>query len=287
MFRIIFLCAVSSVCVNMYAQPLYMPRNVKEAFLKETRSPDGKPGKNYWQNYGRYLITVTALPPDRTIQGTEQITYVNNSPDTLRNPVFRLTMNIHKPGVLRYQISDSNYLTSGMHIDSFSIDGESQVWKANQNAGTWQSVRLPKPLLPKDSIHFSIAWHYTISLQSNREGMLDSTSYFLAYFYPRVAVFDDYNGWDRLDFLTNRSSTMILMIIHCRSSPRKIILYGQRVPYRIATKYCNLLMRKNWQHRWPRIPSFALPLPPISPQKKSQLRTKPTPGNGKPIIFLM
>src|SRR5436190_3814641 len=37
-----------------------------------------------------------------------------------------------------------------------------------------------------------------MSLQSCREGMIDSTTYFLAYFYPRVAVYDDYNGWDRM-----------------------------------------------------------------------------------------
>ena len=30
--------------------------------------------------------------------------------------------------------------------------------------------------------------------------MLDSTTFFLAYFYPRVAVYDDYNGWDTMDF---------------------------------------------------------------------------------------
>ena len=30
--------------------------------------------------------------------------------------------------------------------------------------------------------------------------MIDSTTYYLAYFYPRVAVYDDYNGWDTMDF---------------------------------------------------------------------------------------
>ena len=34
-----------------------------------------------------------------------------------------------------------------------------------------------------------------------REGVIDSTSFYLAYFYPRVSVYDDYNGWDRLEFL--------------------------------------------------------------------------------------
>jgi hypothetical protein len=38
-------------------------------------------------------------------------------------------------------------------------------------------------------------------LQSGREGMIDSTTYFLAYFYPRVAVFDDHSGWDRMAFV--------------------------------------------------------------------------------------
>ena len=33
--------------------------------------------------------------------------------------------------------------------------------------------------------------------------MIDSTTYFLAYFYPRVAVYDDYNGWDRINFMDN------------------------------------------------------------------------------------
>ena len=30
--------------------------------------------------------------------------------------------------------------------------------------------------------------------------MIDSTTFYLAYFYPRVAVYDDYNGWDTLPF---------------------------------------------------------------------------------------
>lgn len=63
---------------------LYMPRAVKRAYAKGTRSPDGRPGPNYWQNHGRYTMTVTAMPPDRTIRGSEQITYMNESPDTLR-----------------------------------------------------------------------------------------------------------------------------------------------------------------------------------------------------------
>ena len=58
-----------------------------------------------------------------------------------------------------------------------------------------------KALKPHDSVQLSFDWHYEISLESGREGMIDSTTYYLAYFYPRVSVFDDYYGWDRIEFI--------------------------------------------------------------------------------------
>ena len=178
-----------------------MPRNVQSAFKKGTRSPDGRPGKNYWQNHGRYDITVSAMPPDRNIKGSETITYFNNSPDTLRNTAIKLFLNIHKPGAPRNDGAQPDYLTSGVHIDKFAVNGETKPFRDDPFVFTGVSVRLPKPLAPHDSVRFSFDWHYEISLQSGREGMIDSTTYFLAYFYPRVAVYDDYSGWDRMNFM--------------------------------------------------------------------------------------
>ncbi|MGI9090612.1 MAG: M1 family metallopeptidase [Gemmatimonadaceae bacterium] len=182
------------------AQTLYMPRAVKQAFSKGTRSPDGRPGPKYWQNRARYSITVTATPPDPTVRGTEQITYLNNSPDSLRNLVIKLFLNIHKPGAPRNGGAIDAYLTSGVHIDNFAVNGQPTPWQDNPRYFTWAPVKLSAPLAPRDSVRLSFGWHYDISRQSNREGMIDSTTYFLAYFYPRVAVYDDYNGWDTMDF---------------------------------------------------------------------------------------
>jgi len=179
---------------------LYMPRAVTKAYAKGTRSPDGKPGANYWQNRGRYNIAITALPPNRTINGSEEITYFNNSPDTIRIPVIRLFLNIHKPGAPRAGGARATYLTSGVQIDSFSVNGQGTKWPGTETTFTFQRVGLSTPLLPHDSIRLSFKWHYEISQRSGREGMLDSTTYFLAYFYPRVAVYDDYNGWDTMTF---------------------------------------------------------------------------------------
>ena len=181
-------------------QTLYMPRNVKAAVRKGTRSMDGRPGPNYWENQGRYSIALTVSPPDRTVRGSEQIAYMNNSPDTLRSVVIKLFLNIHKPGAPRGGGASADYLTSGVHVDAFAVNGQNTPWSGDADTFTWKRVALPAPLMPHDSLHLKFDWHYDVSLQSNREGMIDSTTYYLAYFYPRVAVYDDYNGWDTMDF---------------------------------------------------------------------------------------
>jgi hypothetical protein len=182
--------------------PLYMPRDIKAAFAKGTRSLDGRPGPKYWQNRARYNITVEAAPPARDIRGRETITYFNNSPDTLRQVVLRIIQNIHKPGASRDGDAAADYLTSGVVIDTFLVAGQS--FSLPQNLGTAPGVRLPEALAPHDSVKFAVSWHFPISLESGREGMIDPTTYFLAYFYPRIAVYDDYAGWDRLPFVDSK-----------------------------------------------------------------------------------
>ncbi|GAB3948114.1 M1 family metallopeptidase [Spirosoma harenae] len=160
---------------------------------------DGKPGKNYWQNSARYSMTITASPPNRTIKGSEEITYINNSPDTLTTLVFKLFLNSHKPGAIRQTPVSADYMTNGIQIDRYAENGADKVWR-DGGPLTNKQVLLTRPLMPHDSVKLSFDWHYDISRESNREGMLDSTTFFLAYFYPRVAVFDDYYGWDRTNF---------------------------------------------------------------------------------------
>lgn len=145
--------------ISADAQKLYMPRDVENAFKKNTRSLDGRPGKNYWQNRGRYNITVAAMPPNRTIHGTEEITYTNNSPDTLRTLVFKLLVNIHKPGAPRLGNASPDYLTNGIVVDSFAVNGKSQGWNNSPTVFTNMRVRLRQPLVSHDSVQLYIKWH--------------------------------------------------------------------------------------------------------------------------------
>lgn len=209
------------------AQDLYVPRDIRHAYQKGTRSQDGRPGKNYWQNKGRYNITLTVAPPDQIVRGEETIVYVNNSTDSLRNPSIRLFLNIHKAGAPRNFGATKDYITAGMTIDDVMVNDAPFAWKENGFLYTWQPMRLPAPLAPRDSVKFSFKWHYEISKQSNREGMIDSTTYFLAYFYPRIGVFDDYNGWDRMNFMDSHEFYSDFNDYHVKiNAPRNYVVWG-------------------------------------------------------------
>jgi hypothetical protein len=138
-------------------------------------------------------------PSARAVQGTETITYYNNSPDTLREIVVRLFMNVHKPGAPRSAGTSEQYLTDGVSVDSFAVDGAPRQWQQG-SAFTSVPVQLGRTLLPHDSVRLAFRWHYTLATEAAREGMIDSTTAYIAYFYPRVAVYDDYDGWDRTEF---------------------------------------------------------------------------------------
>ena len=195
-FSIICTCFL----VQAQAQDLYMPRDVAKAYKNQTRQKNGLPGKNYWQNTARYNIAITVLPPNRTVNGTEQITYFNNSPDTLKKLNMKLILNIHRAGATRFRNTTPDYITPGMQVDSIFVNGERKPWDNDKALGTNQDVELSTPLLPHDSLTLNITWHYEVSLKSEREGMIDATTFYIGYFYPRVAVYDDYNGWDKLEF---------------------------------------------------------------------------------------
>ncbi|MEZ4376875.1 MAG: M1 family metallopeptidase [Gemmatimonadales bacterium] len=180
--------------------PLYMPRSVKAAYQAGTRSPDGTPGPAYWQNRASYRMTIDLAPTDRMVRGTEEISYHNASPDTLRSLVIKLFLNNHKAGAPRNTGVGPAYLTDGIRIDRFTVNGTAARWGSDDGVFTSRTVRLPTPLLPGDSVRLGFDWHVELARQSNREGMLGDGALFLAYFYPRVAVYDDAYGWDTMDF---------------------------------------------------------------------------------------
>ena len=194
---ILLLTVFAFLTQNSFAQELYMPRNIKEAYKKGTRSIDGKPGKNYWQNHGKYTMDISVDPKTRLVSGTETIVYENNSNDTLRNLVVRFVNNLHKPSSPRSGTVSDDFLSDGLTITSLKIEGE--IYKEDARSwGTVGNVKMKKGIPPHSKATVNIDWNYPLSKESGREGQIDETTFFVAYSYPRVSVFDDYNGWDRL-----------------------------------------------------------------------------------------
>lgn len=181
----------------LHAQELYMPRNIKAAYDKGSRSKDGKPGIQYWQNKGKYDLHIQVNPDTKLVEGTETIKYTNNSPDTLRQVAIRFVNNLHKPEAPRSGYVSKDFLTSGLDIKSFEVDG--QRYSLNtKDWGTVEDVPLKTALNPGQTAVFNISWAYPLSKESGREGQLDSTTFFVAYAFPRISVYDDYNGWDQI-----------------------------------------------------------------------------------------
>ena len=190
------------ISVNLLAQTnLPVAINIKAAFDKGTRDMNGKPGKNYWQNTAAYDIAVNFEPATRVITGREVINYTNNSPDTLTEIIFKLYPNIYKKGSSRLMNISGEDVTEGVTIEKMSVAGVLLNESNYRIDATNMTVRM-KPLLPKSSVTFSISYSYTLNKKSHmRTGEIEAGAYFIAYFFPRIAVYDDIDGWNRNPYL--------------------------------------------------------------------------------------
>jgi hypothetical protein len=186
---------------SAYSQQLFTNTNIQRAYEKGTRSPSGKPGKNYWENHANYDIQVNFDPATQLLQGHETITYENNSPDTLKKMIFRLYPDLYKKGVYRQSHIAEKDLSDGAKIESFSI-GHEKIRNFDDRPGAYRQdilliIKPEQVILPHSKVTCGINWNYKVNTGSPvRTGMIDSTSYFIAYFFPRVAVYDDVDGWD-------------------------------------------------------------------------------------------
>ncbi len=194
-----FLFVLLFAANNAFAQSLPLNKFMKPLYDAGTRTTEGKPGAKYWQNTADYTIDAVFDPATLLLSGKEKITYVNNSPDTLNEIVFKLYPNLYQKGAQRLVNIDPNDINEGMQIDNIAVAKSSVLtWSYK---GTNMSVTVP-PLLPGQSIDFDIKFHYTLNHGSHtRTGQVEPNAAFIAYFFPRIAVYDDYDGWNRIPYL--------------------------------------------------------------------------------------
>jgi len=200
MIKTLSIFAVCFFSSYLFAQKLPIPVNIQAAYEKQTRSYDGKPGKNYWQNAANYDLRINFDPVTRLLSGTETIDYTNNSPDTLKQVWFKLYPNLYKKGSTRLMPVDAADLTDGVKIDQLTINGNTTTEKQRQVTGTNMIITIPA-LAHAQHAQFNITWSYTLNKGSHiRTGEIDPGADFVAYFFPRIAVYDDIDGWNRYPY---------------------------------------------------------------------------------------
>ncbi len=192
---------------NLPAQSsLYIPRNIQKAYEKGTRAYDGIPGPNYWINRSDYTIKAELFPQSRTVNGHAWITFYNNSPDSLNTFVFRLYQDIMKKGSPRdFSINPAD-ITDGVKIDTLiinsnGVDFKSKSYRVLRTGTNLIISNFPSKVPPKGFTKIEVKWSVVIPKETRiRMGAYDSQTFFVAYWYPQVAVYDDIDGWDRQEY---------------------------------------------------------------------------------------
>jgi hypothetical protein len=175
----------------------------------EVHSPNGEPGPKYWQNRVDYQLDVKLDTVAKTISGSANISYTNNSPDALQYLWLHLDQNTYR------KEARSNFVvtafaapghTEGYIIESVSMLQNGKLTKLNYVVtDTRMQVRLPQAVTPKGGkINFVVKYHYTIPGNfGERTDYVDTKNgkiYEIAQFYPRMCVYD-MRGWDTAPFL--------------------------------------------------------------------------------------
>jgi hypothetical protein len=196
------------------------------------RTGAGAPGPAYWQQRADYEIAVVLNDEDQSITGNEIITYYNNSPSTLNFLWIQLDQNIRAKDSDKYKINERFY--AGYSVDAKRLphltfdadfDGGFRIISIEDIEGnglsfhrvkTMMRIDLAEPLKPGSVVKFQIDWNYLIGNRRDddeRSGYEyfpkdDNYLYAIAQFYPRMAVFDDFNGWQNKQFLGQGEFTL-------------------------------------------------------------------------------
>lgn len=241
-FKAIIMVSFFVLSAGMYAQETEAPkeevmemghtnqnkfRQLYEEFStpNQYRTASGAPGAAYYQNQADYKMDIELDDKTQKLTGVETITYHNNSPDALEYLWVQLDQNIrsknsvaiekngsgispvNQPGTFANQFLDEPF-DGGFNIESVTQDGKKLAHTINF---TMMRVDLPQPLKAGESTSFSIKWWYNVNnhvTDRARSGYEHfpkdgNNVYVIAQFFPRMAVYNDVEGWQNMQFWGN------------------------------------------------------------------------------------
>ncbi|MCD6544494.1 MAG: M1 family metallopeptidase [Flavobacteriaceae bacterium] len=194
------------------------------------RTAAGAPGHEYYQQQADYVMNIILDDENQKIYGEETITYHNNSPDDLEYLWVQLDQNIRAadaktnnikaggPGIF-YNPTKFTQTFLGKPFDGgFKLDYVKDM-KGNDMSrainGTMMRIDLPTSLKSGEKISFKIKWWYNIpnyTVERGRSGYESfkdgNNAYIIAQFYPRMAVYNDVEGWQNMQFFGRGEFTL-------------------------------------------------------------------------------
>lgn len=181
--------------------PVVPPPFFRTALEQGTRSPDGGPGANYWQVYADYDIDARLDPGSGLLSGRETVRLRNRSPYVLPELMLFLHQNIHAPGVMRNRTVE---VTGGMRLDRVRVAGEDLLPRSAGSEGPGyrvqggvMSLTPPTPVESGGTVELELEWTFLVPQNgAGRMGFSGREMYFIAYWFPKIAVYDDLRGWD-------------------------------------------------------------------------------------------
>ncbi|MRX39622.1 M1 family peptidase [Flavobacterium sp. LC2016-23] len=187
------------------------------------RTASGAPGPAYYQQQADYKIDIELDDKNSKLTGSEVITYSNNSPDSLEYLWIQLDQNQAKANT-QTSLAESEKINQVLAIDGFSgkylkkdlergfnieqvkdAKGNPMSYTINE---TMMRINLTTPLKPGEKISLAIKWWYNINNYRKEGGRSGyelfekdgNKLYVIAQFYPRMAVYNDVEGWQNMQF---------------------------------------------------------------------------------------
>jgi len=190
----------------------------------DVRGMDGAPGPEYWQQRVDYDIQCTLDEKNLRLDGSEMITYYNQSPYTLRYLWLQLDENEHSSESAGIQSANPSHMAPIMSesaLKNYNKEDISKfghkIQKITDAVGkplkfsinqTMMRVELPQPLKPGETFNFNVDWYYYITDRMTFRGR-GGYEYFkkdgnylftITQWYPRLCVYSDFEGWQNKQF---------------------------------------------------------------------------------------
>lgn len=174
-----------------------------------TRTASGKPGVGYFQNVADYQIEATLDDQAHTLTGKVTLTYTNNSPEALDFIWMQMEQNRfteNSRGTLTTPIQGNRYngdIDGGYDITNLEakVGSKGKVSSKHIDSDTRMQVWFAEPIPAKGGVG-TVSMNFSFKIPEkgmDRMGRLeveDGWIYALAQWYPKVAVFDDIEGWN-------------------------------------------------------------------------------------------